>query len=220
MYTDTDKVWKRFLSACVATPTKCTLARYASSANDLEKKLDELFTDIKYNPVPAGSHIIDYSVVKPYIMKLLYYPKAYDMLAEALEALLVRNTTVLATLASADVSIPGSIMFESLPGIRCGDRFLRTSNVDNVRTELKDKLYTTSARFGDVATVTMSTCAQWGFVAKERYDGNFRVKTSFPPLIIGNTWDPATPLKSARNVSAMFEGSVLLQHNGHGVSDA
>jgi hypothetical protein len=220
MYTDTDKVWKEFLSACVATPSKCTLAKYASSANDLEKKIDELFTEIKSNPIPAGSHVIDCSLVKPYIMKLLYFPTTYDKLAGALEALLVRNTAVLATLGSADLSSPGSIMFESLPGIRCSDKFLRTSKVNNVRTELKDKLYTTSAHFGDVATITMSTCAQWGFVAKERYDGNFRVKTSFPPLIIGNMWDPATPLKSARNVSAMFEGSVLLQHNGHGVSDA
>jgi hypothetical protein len=219
MYTDTDKVWKKFLSACVATPTKCTLAEYASSANDLEKKLDEAITDIKSNPVPAGSYITDYSVAKPVIMKLLYYPAIYDKLAEALKALLERNATVLATFGSADPPSPGSIMFESLPGIRCGDKFLRTSNVDIVRTELKDKHYTTSLRFGDVATVTLSTCAQWGFVAKERYDGNFRVKTSFPLLVIGNTWDPATPLKSARNVSALFEGSVLLQHNGHGVSN-
>jgi hypothetical protein len=89
-----------------------------------------------------------------------------------------------------------------------------------MRTELEEKFYPISPRFGDVATVTISTCAQWDFEAKERYGGDFRVKTSFPPLIIGNTWDPVTPLKSARNVTALFEGSVLLQHNGHGVSDA
>jgi|ERR1700761_8565055 len=218
MYTDTDKVWKKFLSACIATPNKCTLAKYALSANDLEKRLDDLFNDIKFNPVPARSHIIDYSLVKKFIMTQLYYPDSYAKLAEALEGLLVRNITLLSALTSADTPLPGSVMFESLAGIRCSDKFLRTSNVDLVRTELKDKLYPISPRFGDLATVKMSTCAQWGFVAKGGYDGNFRVKTSFPPLVIGNTWDPVTPLKSARNLSALLEGSVLLQHNGHGVS--
>jgi hypothetical protein len=220
MYTDSDKVWKEFLSACMARPTKCVLAKYASFADDLERKMDDLFTYIKDNPIPAKSYIIDYSLAKKNVLSLLYYPSKYATLAVELEALLLRNTTLLSALASDDALVPGALDPEALSLIRCSDKFLRTSNVNDVRRELRDKIYANSVRFGEMATDALETCAQWGFVAKERYNGNFRVKPSFPPLVIGNTWDPVTPLKSARNISALFEGSVLLQHNGHGVRDA
>ena len=61
-------------------------------------------------------------------------------------------------------------------------------------------------------------CAQWPFEAKERYSGDFNVKTRTPLLFIGNTYDPATPAASARNMSASFEGSGMLERNGYGVS--
>jgi len=35
-------------------------------------------------------------------------------------------------------------------------------------------------------------------------------------LLVGNSYDPVTPLVSAMNTSAGFEGSVVLHHNGYG----
>lgn len=52
--------------------------------------------------------------------------------------------------------------------------------------------------------------------AKEKYLGNLTVSTRHPALIIGNTFDPVTPLKSARNTSADLLESVVLQHDGYG----
>ena len=55
--------------------------------------------------------------------------------------------------------------------------------------------------------------------AKERYTGGFSdIKTKNPLLFVGNTYDPLTPFVSAQNASAAFEGSVVLQHDGYGVS--
>jgi len=48
--------------------------------------------------------------------------------------------------------------------------------------------------------------------------GDFRVKTKNPVLLIGSTYDPVTPIASAHNVSAGFEGSVVLERGGFGVS--
>ena len=54
--------------------------------------------------------------------------------------------------------------------------------------------------------------------AKERYTAGFdNIRTKNPFLFVGSPFDPLTPLASARNVSAGFEGSVVLQHNGYGV---
>ena len=62
-------------------------------------------------------------------------------------------------------------------------------------------------------------CARWPLPgARERYDGDFRVKTKNPVLVVSAVWDPVTPLVSAKNVSSGFEGSVLLQRDGFGVS--
>ncbi len=43
-------------------------------------------------------------------------------------------------------------------------------------------------------------CAQGGMTAKERYSGDSCVKTKNLGLVIGNTHDRVTLLKSARNV--------------------
>ena len=37
-------------------------------------------------------------------------------------------------------------------------------------------------------------------------------------MFVGGPFDPVTPLISAYNMSTGFEGSVVLQHNGYGVS--
>ncbi|KAL4971048.1 uncharacterized protein BDV14DRAFT_194830 [Aspergillus stella-maris] len=44
--------------------------------------------------------------------------------------------------------------------------------------------------------------------------GDFDVRTKHPPLIIGNTYNLATPLASARNLSGSLEGSILVEHGG------
>jgi len=44
------------------------------------------------------------------------------------------------------------------------------------------------------------------------------VRTKNPVLLVGQTYDPVTPMASARNISAGFEGSVVLEVMGFGVS--
>ncbi|CAG9940268.1 unnamed protein product [Clonostachys rosea f. rosea IK726] len=63
-----------------------------------------------------------------------------------------------------------------------------------------------------------SICAQWQISAKERYLGDYKVATRNPVPIVNNRYDPATPLESARNVSAGLAGSRVVEVNriGHG----
>jgi TAP-like protein len=71
---------------------------------------------------------------------------------------------------------------------------------------------------GDMAVHFITQCAQWQMDAKERYEGDFQVQTVNPILLLQNTSDPVTPLRSAHNMSAGLEGSVVLEQNGYGVS--
>ncbi|KAJ2997457.1 hypothetical protein HDV02_005498 [Globomyces sp. JEL0801] len=67
-------------------------------------------------------------------------------------------------------------------------------------------------------------CRTWPRSPKtEHYKGPWNKKFNFPIMIVGNTFDPVTPLKSAKQVYEMMnEGhepdsnAVLVHHNGHG----
>ena len=67
------------------------------------------------------------------------------------------------------------------------------------------------------STAIYMSCAAWQMQAKEVYAGGFQgLKTKNPLLFLGSPFDPLTPLPSARNTSAAFKGSAVLQHNGYG----
>lgn len=83
---------------------------------------------------------------------------------------------------------------------------------------VSDVLFLDVAKSGllTVIAASMAACAQWPYNAKERYQGDFQVKTKNPVLFIGNTGDAHTPLVSAYNVSSGFEGSSVLEIDGYG----
>ncbi|MFC5178133.1 alpha/beta hydrolase [Nocardioides taihuensis] len=76
--------------------------------------------------------------------------------------------------------------------------------------------------FGAAWTWASGVCAGWPASTKEdRFTGPFAVTTSAPVLVVGNTFDPATPLHGARAVNRMLDGSRLLVLDGwgHGAID-
>ena len=71
--------------------------------------------------------------------------------------------------------------------------------------------------FGKLWTWASSICASWPESTKEdRFTGPFATTTSAPVLVVGNTYDPATPLHGARAVNRLLDGSRLLVMDGWG----
>jgi hypothetical protein len=193
------------------------LARDNVTTSDLETAMADLFETLKYNPIPIVGTVVDYSKVKAYIFNTLYYPFEWPQLAALLDTMLTGNLTALAGYLEAMGSGASAFVDESEFGIRCSDKIPRASSWSQLVPTF-DQMNQDSRWFGDVAVSVPMTCSQWQFGAKERYLGDFNVQTKNPILLIGNTFDPATPLVSARNMSIGFEGSVVLEHNGYGVS--
>ena len=77
MYTDTDKIWEQFLTACMKMPDNCALAKHATTSAELGEKLDTLIEELKYHQSPAGKDIINYSTVKNLIFISLHSPSQY-----------------------------------------------------------------------------------------------------------------------------------------------
>ncbi|GAB1312412.1 Peptidase S33, tripeptidyl-peptidase [Madurella fahalii] len=214
---DSDKTVSGLFRACAENPDTCALANGNATAEELEAALYEyLETELKYNPVPVGEFLIEYGVIKRVILATLYSPSRWPMLAAGLNALLTQNSTALVEFFQFASSSGISADAEALIGIRCGDKSARLPSLQDF-SPILDQLHSTS-RLADAPMWLMMQCAQWKMAAKERYSGDFRANTHHPVLLIGNTFDPVTPLVSAHNVSAGLEGSVVLQHNGYGHS--
>ena len=222
VFTDTDKAFSAFCAGCVAAPINCTLG-INTNATALETAIKTFIDELRDDPIPlsfpgvVGGYLVDYQTVKQIIYGALYYPAQWPVLAVQLEALLTRNSTLIgALLGGTDAAVtPSTARTEAQNGIKRGDqdKYAERSEWEVVQDGRHARSY-----FGDVADVVVS-CARWKFNAKERYAGNFTVKTRSPVLLIGNTADPITPIASARNASAGYEGSVVLEHGSYGVSD-
>ena len=73
--------------------------------------------------------------------------------------------------------------------------------------------------YGAAWTWVSSICAGWPARTKaDRFTGPYDVATSAPVLVVGNTFDPATPISGARAVHRLLAGSRLLELHafGHG----
>ena len=211
-----------FFSGCVAAPDLCPLARNGATALDLSNQFDEFLQHLKYNPVwvPALGPI-DYKTVKLLYFRNLYTPSTWAVIASFLDALMtgdyVKAFTVINELSAGGELFEGAPLDEAEGGIRCSDSRLRANKLADIQPYI-DESQRLSKMGGERWADYMVECSQWQFDAKERYDGDFHVCTKNPMLILNNKFDPVTPLISAQNMSAGFEGSVLLESNGYGVS--
>lgn len=221
MLAATDATFEALLDACFETQDKCALARKFDSVDDLKEALASFFEDLKYNPIPVFPSItlpfaLDYSTVKSVVVSSLYRPGEYQNITRVLDGLLEGNTTALEEvfLSPSFSGIPQQA--EAVMGIRCGDKIPRAGSLEALEP-IEEAYRETSKWFSGFSRgFYVYACAQWPFEAKERYEGDFQVKTKNPLLFIGNTYDPVTPLVSAQNMSSGFEGSVVLHHNGFG----
>jgi hypothetical protein len=213
--TDGDKVFTVFCESCVASPSTCALARNNVTAADLEAKIYNLIDNIKFNPVPFNNTLIDYDLIKNGIAAALYGPLYWSGMAAGLDALITGNLTLFAVTWDALLTSAGGATLP-LAGISCSDKPVRFSSVEELRPSV-ERQYSVSRILGGTYPFLDAVCSQWRMDAKERYLGDFQVRTRNPVLLVGNTGDPLTPLVSARNVSSGLAGSVVLQHNGYGV---
>ena len=220
---DSDKTWDEFFKGCVASPNAYALAQHGSTPEALKNKIYALLWRLKYQPFAAGSDvadIIDYNLAKQAISGSMYNPSSWPALAAALNGILTENLTAVPALEAilAQSTIFPSNGYESGQGIRASDVSLRTNNLTTLYP-LIQKAFGISELLGDYLVSPALHYAQWRFKAKGGYQGAFcDVRTRNPVLFVGNTFDPLTPLISARNASAGFVGSVVLEHGGHGVS--
>ncbi|KAF4545229.1 NEDD8 activating enzyme protein [Lasiodiplodia theobromae] len=186
------------------------------TADDLEKATYELIEKVKYRPLPYQGKLIDYTFVRNVIFLGITSVAQWPAVATFLDALFTGNMAELDAPLQTLSATEDPVFTENRFGIQCGDKPWRTSHLEDV-LPIIDQVSSLSKLAGDRISYDIEACVQWKMNAKERYLGDYRVSTRHPILIIGNTFDPVTPIVSARNASASLEGSVVLEHHGFGV---
>ncbi|KAE8420287.1 TAP-like protein-domain-containing protein [Aspergillus pseudocaelatus] len=218
VWADSDKVFSSFFEQCLKTPEQCALASRNETAKQLEKSIYQLLDGLKREPIVYEHSIIDHSYLKTFIRFALYAPSSYPNLAAALNFLLDGNMPKFMDLAEAQVGglfASAQTSDDAAFAIPCSEKRTGKHTLEEITPDL-NILSQTSNLLGEVGNAVAMMCTQWKIDAKERYEGNFEAKTKNPIMVIGNTYDSATPLRSAQNISASFEGSVLLEHGGWG----
>ncbi|KAL7619551.1 hypothetical protein AAE478_010091 [Parahypoxylon ruwenzoriense] len=221
-WTDADAEFSTIFTACVAARENCALATGNNkTAAELQRDVWDLLHATKTRPIAVGHYLMDYTATKSLIVSALYDSIGWPSLAFILNALLTRQFDGLADLIDSlyptdPVTIRASMSrAQALAGIHCGDNMVRTEKFEDF-LPVVDRMYNKSKIMGDALMGLYSTCAQWKIEPKERYTGDFNVKTKNPVLFVGNTFDGLTPLVSAKNVSSTFDGSVVLVVDGYG----
>lgn len=223
MSADADATLLEFCRACLQTPTKCALARGNATAEGLQQKILTFVDEAKFRPVVMGPFIVDHDFMSRNIRPALYNPAHWPFFAAWLDALftgdmIAASAHFLVLVARFPAIQTGAgVGDDSAVGIQCIDKIPRVDSLDKF-LPVVDDFTETSRSIGQNNLYVAMACAQWKIEAKETYKGDFNVKTKNPLFIFSNSYDPATPLRSAQNVSAGFEGSVLLQSEGFGVS--
>jgi hypothetical protein len=217
---------KEFTKQCIDAGTPCSLFRPNLTADALYEQIHNLSERAKRLPIIMGPNVTTDIVT-------------YDKIAEA-------SDTALRMGLAAGPFLAGylnSIMIHDTPGynytqylvnramivqtdafnadntqlIRCSDSMFRAEELADIEDRI-EKITGLGDWHSDYIIGSYIMCSLWKIKAKERYEGDFKAKTKHPVLLIGSPYDGRTPISGAYAANKTLERSVVLQHNGLGVS--
>ncbi len=211
-----DQGLHRLESTCQsAGPARCALARDGPVAARLAGLLEWL----QRAPIPApAAHprgALSYGDVLVDLFATLTNPAAWPKLGEDLNQADNGDGSALATQARAALTAIRSAAGDASTAITCTDSPAREGPRAWPRVIAR---LTRDSRIGGpvVGWGNWAPCASWPARSTERYTGPWNRTTKNPILVIGTTFDPATPYANARRVAHLLGNAVLLTHDGYG----
>ncbi|MGL5927924.1 MAG: alpha/beta hydrolase, partial [Dermatophilaceae bacterium] len=223
-----EKALDGFLAACTEAKDGC-----AFSPGDPRAKFDRIRDRLREGPVEvAGSEPLTYDSVLSATGAALYSVAAFAELAGQLQD--AYDVITGSTEPSSPAVPSGSDGTESAVAnsggaapeddydasedtrhaVSCSDgAFARSPSLYPLVAAGLEKVYPT---FGRGQIYDALQCATWPKPESRRYAGPWSARTTTPVLVIGNTYDPATPLVNARRVSRQLGNARLLTVDGFG----
>ncbi|KAK3677511.1 hypothetical protein LTR78_002361 [Recurvomyces mirabilis] len=200
-----------FLQTCFEAKDDCALYTLLqpNTTEDFITALNEALAPLAKNATESIQGYLTYIGLKATIQQNLYFPSGWPKFAQTLAAVFTGSSP------APKPAVQYGVAENAVVGIRASDATFHANSSDEYLPTLRAQ-QAVSPSFSDAMYVSFWVSAQWKMPAKERYWGDFHVKTKTPVLFINGQHDPVTPLENAYNASASFEGSAVLSHSGYG----
>jgi pimeloyl-ACP methyl ester carboxylesterase len=205
-----------FESACQrAGPARCALAGRGA----VVARVTRLLARLRRAPIPAPTAsppgALSYGDLSAVLFASLTNPAAWPQLAHDLEQAANGDGSALATQAHAVLAGTRSAAGDPPTAITCTDSPAREG--PGAWPRVIARLTRVSRVAGPfVGWSNWAPCASWPARSTDRYIGPWNAHTKNPVLIIGTTFDPATPYANARRVAGLLGNAILLTHDGYG----
>lgn len=232
---DTEKEMQQFYYHCArAGYPACSLANSTGQTTTagVEARVQNITNSLIHNPLPVigpNPEVITYSDAKHLIFAGLYSPiVSFPRIADLLAGVEQGNGTLFAellrpyhklTCPSDDdpgFSIVGVLAPDATMAIACADGDDQSSMTRSQYSEYWHDLARLSPSIGPMWAMFRMYCIHYRSRPAHRFTAPFEANTSHPILMIGNTYDPVTPLKNAFKMSKGYPGSVVLTQNSTG----
>lgn len=225
---DAEKVLDGFFEECEASgPDNCKLAQLpiGDDGDSIKSIVLQWFDSLKTEPAivvnASPPRLLTYETAISDVYSDLYAPSYWPSLAERLhDAIRYGNSSAFFDKIDFHPA-PTSESFAML-GIACGDALTEVATADTKwRISKFEKfwkpMYEDSPHFSIYdAYMGVACSSSWKFRAAERLEHPKWGNTSFPVLLIGIDYDPATPVRNADLVSKKFDNSVVVRRAGYG----
>ncbi|RDW91745.1 hypothetical protein BP5796_01139 [Coleophoma crateriformis] len=196
---------------------RCPLAGYEQG---VKKTVMDLFDNLYDRPLPVSGNditgLVTFFDYKSFFYGTLYRPKDWRRFVDITMDLLNGNGS--SFLAATAPGPAGFGTAESGTAVLCTDAMPATNYSLTSWSEFVRNMTSLSFIAGDTRSLGTIPCRHWYAEPNERWMGTFDdVHLDVPVLMIGNTNDPATPLKSAKRLQdRMGRNAVLLEQRSYG----
>jgi pimeloyl-ACP methyl ester carboxylesterase len=205
-----------FASVCQrAGSAGCALAGRGAVA----PRVAGLLARLRRAPIPAPTAsppgALSYGDLSAVLFASLTNPAAWPRLAQDLERAADGDGSALATQARAVLAGTRSAAGDPPTAITCTDSPARQG--PGAWPQVIAQLTRVSHVGGPfVGWSNWAACASWRARSTDRYTGPWNARAKNPVLVIGTTFDPATPYTNARRVADLLGNAILLTHDGYG----
>ena len=232
---DTESEVQQFYYHCArAGYPACALANSTGETTvaGVEARVQNITNSLIHNPLPVigpNPEVITYSDAKHLIFAGMYSPiVSFPKIANLLAGVEQGNGTLFADLLrpyhkltcpsddDPSFSIVGVLAPDATMAIACADGDDQSSVTKSQYSDYWHDLAKLSPSIGPMWAMFRMYCIHYKARPAYRFTAPFEANTSHPVLMIGNTYDPVTPLNNAFRMSKGYPGSVVLTQNSTG----
>jgi pimeloyl-ACP methyl ester carboxylesterase len=212
---NTDDVTQGFFDGCAAS-TRCALNNGLTS-DEIKDNFFGFMEKLKKEPVVVfgdnATGIIDYSSFKASFFSAMYSPTTWEKFAIKANDLMKGNGTAFLNAYSSS----NDEVFETGGyATRCGDSSNSTypSSIDSIAA-LRDRVSDLQKTTNLWSDFWLLMCDEYTTKPVFSLDRPFE-RVDATMLLIGNTYDPVTPLQAARKMSQFYTNGIVLHQDGYG----